>query len=173
MPAVEKTKLQDEYSELLKESPDFILTRFSGLNVEQMTDLRAKLREKKSGYRVIKNRIFKRSVEQLAEAADFPYDRLAGPIGVAFGGEDITGTAKVLKDFAKEHELFEIMAGVMENNFIEAKEVEAIANLPSKEQLLAQIAAGLNAPTTQIARATQEVMASLARAIKAVGEKNG
>ena len=65
------------------------------------------------------------------------------------------------------------MSGVMESSFYDVKAVESLANLPSKEQLLATIAAGLNSPATKIAIGIKEVMASLARAIKAVGEKNG
>ena len=171
MPAVNKVALKEEYDGFLEESPNFIMTRFTGLDVAQLTDLRSKLHEKGIQYRVVKNRIFKLSLRG-REVKGFPYDELRGPIGVVFPKEDMPTGAKILKDFAKEHEPFEIMSGVMESNFYDVKAVESLANLPSKEQLLATIAVGLNSPATKIAVGVKEVMASLARAIQAVGEKN-
>ncbi|MCB1199691.1 MAG: 50S ribosomal protein L10 [Leptospiraceae bacterium] len=174
MPSQKKINLQEDYSSHLSQSPNIILTRYSGLTVAQLTTLRGKLREKGVVYKVVKNNIFQLALKASQDLKDFPYDStFEGPLAVAFANEDVPGAAKVLKEYAKEQDKLQIVAGVMEQTYYDANGVEAIANLPSKEQLLATLAASLNSPATKIAGLVNNIMASLARAINAVGEKNG
>ena len=173
MPSAKKITLKESYLDSLEKSPDFIMTRFSGLDVESMTELRAKLREKGIEYKVIKNRIFKLALKEKGLPEGFVEDDLRDPVGVAFTGSDLPAGAKVLKDFGKGKDDFKIMAGVLEAKYYDEKQIEGFANLPSKEQLLATIAAGLNAPATQIAMLMKQIMSSLARGIQEVGKKNG
>ncbi len=174
MPAQKKIDLKESYDELLKENPDFILTRFSGLDVEKMSDLRRKLLEKNAAYRVVKNNIFKLSVQGREDIENFPADdELIGPLGIAFIREDVPSVAKVLKDFAKENEEFSMVSGVMESRYYDEKGIQSVANMPSKEESLATLMAALNSPATNIASLMNQVITQLARAIKAVGEKNG
>lgn len=172
MPSVKKQELKESYNNILEEYPDFILTRYSGLDVEHVTDLRRKLTEKNVSYKVIKNNIFLLSLKEKSGVKDFP-EELKGPLAVAFTKENLPSVAKVLKDYSKENEHLQIVSGVMEDNYYDAKGVEAIASLPPKEESLAKFAAALNGPTTQIAGLMNQIMSSLARAIQAVGEKNG
>lgn len=172
MPALKKIKLKEKYSEILQNQPDFILTRYTGLDVQNITNLRRKLSEKGVTYKVIKNNIFLISLKEKSKIEGFPQD-IQGPVAVAFTNEDLPSVAKLLKDYSKENKQLEIMSGVMENQFYDAKGVEEIATLPPREESLAKLMAALNAPTTQIAGMMNQIMGSLARAIKAVGEKNG
>ena len=174
MPSNKKIELKEQYSELLSENPDFIMTRFSGLNVEKMTELRRQLGEKNAPYRVIKNNIFKIALEERKDIQGFPVDEtFVGPLGVVFIKEDVPSVAKVLKKFAEDNEAMSLVSGVMESNYYDAKGVAAIASLPSREESLATLASALNSPARNIAGLMNQIMSSLARAIQAVGDKNG
>lgn len=174
MPAAEKTQLKDEYASLLKSRPNFIVTQYQGLDVAEMSALRKKLREAGGSYTVIKNNVFSIALKESGVAKDFPYDTtLRGPNAIAFASDDVPAVAKVLRDFSKENEKLKITAAVMESTYYDAKGVATIADLPSREQVLAQLAAMLNAPATKIAGTLNNIIASLARGIKSVAEKNG
>ncbi|MBN8222672.1 MAG: 50S ribosomal protein L10 [Spirochaetes bacterium] len=174
MPSAEKTTLKEEYSAVLKNHPNFIVTQYQGLDVVAISNLRKKLREAGAKYTVVKNNVFSLALKESGVAKDFPYDStLKGPNAIAFTGADVPAVAKVLRDFAKENEKLVLTAGVMESTYFDAKGVKAIADLPSKEQILAQLAAMLNSPATKIAGTLNNVIASLARGIKSVAEKNG
>ena len=174
MPSNKKIELKEQYSELLADHPDFIMTRYSGLDVEKMTDLRRQLSEKNVPYRVIKNNIFKIALQERDDIQGFPMDEtFVGPLGVVFIKEDVPAVAKVLKQFAEKNEHMSMVSGVMESNYYDAKGVASIASMPSKEESLATLASALNSPARNIASLMNQVMSSLARAIQAVGEKNG
>ncbi|MCS6972534.1 MAG: 50S ribosomal protein L10 [Turneriella sp.] len=173
MPAQQKVELKEHYVALLKKHPNFIVTHYQGLSVEQMTKLRKKLREAGGGYTVIKNNVFSLALRESQVVGDFPYDTtLRGPNAIAFAGDDLPAVAKALRDFSKENEKLKITAAVMEATYYDAAAAGQIADLPSREQVLAQLAATINAPATQIAGILNNVIASLARAIKSVAEKN-
>jgi large subunit ribosomal protein L10 len=174
MPSAEKTTLKDEYAAALKSTPNFIVTQYQGLDVVAISTLRKRLRDAGARYTVVKNNVFSLALKESGVANDFPYDStLKGPNAIAFAGSDVPSVAKVLRDFSKENDKLILTAGVMESTYFDAKGVKAIADLPSKEQILAQIAAMVNAPATKIAGTLNNVIASLARGIKSVAEKNG
>ncbi|HRP69239.1 MAG TPA: 50S ribosomal protein L10 [Turneriella sp.] len=173
MPSVQKTTLRDEYAGILKDYPNFIVTQYQGLDVAALTALRKKLREAGGKYAVVKNNVFALALKDSGVAKDFAYDStLKGPNAIAFVKGDVPAVAKVLRDFSKENDKLVLTAGVMESAFFDANGVKAIADLPSREQILAQIAAMLNAPATKIAGTLNNIVASLARGIKSVAEKN-
>jgi large subunit ribosomal protein L10 len=174
MPSAEKIGLKEEYATALKANPNFVVTQYQGLDVAAISSLRKKLREAGATYTVIKNNVFTLALKDAGTAAEFPYDStLVGPNAIAFAGEDVPAVAKILKDFGKDNDKLVITAAVMENTYYDGKGVIAIADLPSKEQILAQIAAMLNSPATKIAGTLNNVIASLARGINSVAEKNG
>lgn len=174
MPSAEKTTLKDEYAAILKSRPNFIVTQYQGLDVAQISALRKKLREAGGAYTVVKNNVFSLALKESGVAQNFPYDStLKGPNAIAFAGEDVPAVAKALRDFGKDNDKLKITAAVMESTYYDAKGVATIADLPSREQILAQIAAMLNSPATKIAGTLNNIMASLARGIRSVAEKNG
>ena len=174
MPSQKKILLKEEYTQLLEENSDFILTRYSGLNVEKISDLRRQILAKGAKYKVIKNNIFKLALKGRDDITDFPVDEtMEGPFGVALIQSDMPSVAKVLKDFAKDNEPFSVVSGVMESNYYDEAGINRIASLPSREDSLAMFASQLNSPATKTAGLMNQIMSSLARAIKAVGEKNG
>lgn len=156
--------------EKLKGKKNIILTGYSGIKVKDLGDLRRKLRAKGSEYKIVKNNLFKRAFK---ETGGIDIDEfLKGPIGVVFAGEELTESARVLKDFGKEQEKFSYSIAVMDNVLYTKDQVKRLADLPSKEVLLSQTMSLINGPATKIATGMNQIMASLARGIKAVAEKN-
>ena len=172
----EKVKAIDELKKHLEAKNNFILVSYSGLSVKAMEDLRQKLRLEKTNLKVIKNNLFLRAVNE-SSAHNSPNltggTEYKGPLAAIFGDENLPILAKVCKDFKKTNESFQVKGGFFSGQVLSPKDVEAIAGLPSREELLSVIARGINTPTTQIASGINQIIASLARAINAVAEKNG
>jgi len=164
-----------EFRERIDRSPVLYLTDFTGLNVKSMTDLRQKLKESGAEYVVAKNRLMIRALE----GADLPDlgDALTGPTGVIFGYEDVVATAKVLSDFAKDHDdrpAFKL--GVLDNKILDAGQLEKLAKLPSRDQLLAEMVGAMQAPMTALVGAMQgklQEMAGILEAFKAQKQEAG
>ncbi|HPB80987.1 MAG TPA: 50S ribosomal protein L10 [Spirochaetota bacterium] len=155
--------------EKLQAKKNIILTNYTGIKVKDLSELRNKLREVGADYKVVKNNLFKIALKNNGyEALD---EHLKGPVAVAFTAEDITSTAKVLKEFKKEQAAFSFFAGVMDDVIYDAGGVTRLADLPSKEVLLSQVLSLINGPGSGIAMGMNQIMASLARGIKAVAEQ--
>ena len=161
----------DEVSELigrLKDRKNFILTDYSGVKVNDLIALRRQLSEKGAQYKVVKNNLFRRALKETGYASID--EHLKGPLGVAFSGEQVGEVAKILKEFAEKNEKFSYLAGVLDSVVYGKEQIKRIADLPSKEVLLSQTMSMINAPARYIATGMNQIMASLARGIKAVAE---
>lgn len=165
-----KVDFVNEIKDALEENKNFILTKYSGIKVSELTALRSQIREKGATYKVVKNNLFKRALDDKGYSSI--EEHLKGPIGVAFAGDQIGDVAQVLKAFKKEQKLFEYFLGIIEGTVYDSAALAKIADLPSKEVLLSQIMSLINGPATGIAVGSKEIMNSLARAINAVAEKN-
>jgi large subunit ribosomal protein L10 len=152
----------------LRERNNLILTNFSGIKVKDLSKLRKNLRNKNAEYRVVKNTLFKRALKEVGIAGldDF----MKGPIAVAFMKEEIGEVAKAFKDFAKEFEKFSFSAGFIDKVVYDRDQIKRLADLPSKEVLLSQTMSLINGPARGIATGMNQIIASLARGIKAVAE---
>ncbi|WP_265606324.1 50S ribosomal protein L10 [Bacillus velezensis] len=139
----------------LKESKSTIIVDYRGLNVSEVTELRKQLREANVEFKVYKNTMTRRAVEQ-AEL-DGLNDVLTGPNAIAFSTEDVIAPAKVLNEFAKNHEALEIKAGVIEGKVSSVEEVKALAELPSRDGLLSMLLSVLQAPVRNLALAAKAV----------------
>lgn len=154
--AIETKKVVvEEITSKLKESKSTIIVDYRGLNVAEETELRKQLREANVEFKVYKNTMTRRAVEQ-AEL-DGLNDFLTGPNAIAFSTEDVVAPAKVLNEFAKKHEALEIKAGVIEGKVSTVEEVKALAELPSREGLLSMLLSVLQAPVRNLALATKAV----------------
>lgn len=140
----------DELHDKLESASSFYLTDFSGLTVKKVTELRRRLRSAGIEYVVVKNTLAERALEGLdvpANVAGF----FKGPTAVAIGTVDPVAPAKVLVDFAKENDNRPAMkAAVVDGKGYTAAEVERLAKLPGREQLLAELAGALEAPMSQL-----------------------
>ena len=142
-----------------------LLQLASGLNVERITQLRAKARTSGVWLRVLKNTLARRAVQGT------PFEKLSekmvGPLMYGISQDPVAG-AKVLSEFAKENELFVIKAGAMPNAVMSAQDIKALAQLPGREQLLATLLGTLQAPMTKLVRTLNEVPARFVRTLAAV-----
>ncbi|MUK97686.1 50S ribosomal protein L10 [Brucella abortus] len=150
-----KQQVVTEIADKLRASKSTIVVDYRGLTVSEATELRKQLREAGVEFKVYKNSLTRRAAEsaEMAELNEF----LAGPNAIAFSNEDVVAPAKVLNDFAKDHEALEIKAGVIEGKLVTLDEVKAIATLPSREGLLSMLLSVLQAPIRNLALATKAV----------------
>ena len=147
----EVTKLANK----IKEAKLVLLTDYRGINVEDVTGLRADLRKANAEYTVIKNNITKRA---LAEAGiEGLEDKLVGPTAVIMSSEDYLEPSKTIYEFTKNNEYYKINGGVIEGNVMTAEEIVTLAKLPSKETLLSMLAGALLANIQKFAVAVDQV----------------
>ncbi|MGG3433979.1 50S ribosomal protein L10 [Heyndrickxia coagulans] len=154
--AIEKKKqLVDEITDKFKSSTAVVVVDYRGLNVAEVTELRKQLREAGVEFKVYKNTMTRRAVE--AAGMDGLNSALTGPNAIAFSTEDVVAPARILNDFAKDHEALEIKAGVIEGNVATVDEIKALATLPSREGLLSMLLSVLQAPIRNFALAAKAV----------------
>ncbi|WP_018663973.1 50S ribosomal protein L10 [Heyndrickxia acidiproducens] len=153
---VEQKKLVvDEITGKLKSSVSTVVVDYRGLDVSEVTELRKQLREAGVEFKVYKNTMTRRAVDA-AEMSGLK-DVLVGPNAIAFSAEDVVAPAKILNNFAKDHEALEIKAGVIEGNLATVEDIKAIAALPSREGLLSMLLSVLQAPIRNLALAAKAV----------------
>ncbi len=175
MKRVEKEAFVTEFQEKVRETPTLYLTDFTGLDVQSITELRRQLRESGAEYVVVKNRLAKRALTDL-EVPDLS-EFLTGPTGVIVAKDGPVPPAKTLVEFAKKHEdrpAFKV--GVLENAIVDVSQFERIAKLPSREELLAQLAGALEAPMAALAGALEgklQEAAGLLEALRQEKEQEG
>ena len=148
----------EEIKNLISSSKSIVLVDYKGITVSDDTALRKSMRENNVTYKVIKNTLFNKACEQLGISG--LEEALNGTTAFAFGGEDETAAPRLVKKATKDYSTLTIKAGLYNNKAIDEKEVMALASIPSKETLLAQLLYVLNAPVS-----------GLARAIKAIADK--
>jgi large subunit ribosomal protein L10 len=168
----DKKAIVAELKETLSQSQMAVAIDYRGLSVAEMTDLRNRIRPKGGVCTVTKNTLMK-----IAISGDEKWEAMA-PIckdSTAFLllGEDMGGALKAYQEFQKASKKSTILGGTMEGKLLNEDQVKAIADLPSKEQLMAQIAGALNAVTAKIAIGVNQVPSGLARALQAVADKEG
>jgi len=172
MPQPEKIKKVEEISESLKQAKGVFLTDFSGLSVEEITQLRREFRKADVSYIVVKNTLAKRSCEQVG--LDDMVQYLSGPTGLALANTDPVAPVRVIVDFLKEHKEKakpEIKGAVVEGQMLTAKEAEAMKNIPPREVLIAKVVGSVSAPLTGLVGGLQGVIRNLVYALDAVKEK--
>ncbi len=157
-----------EVSEQVSTAQAIIVAEYRGLQVGEMTELRAQARKSGVYLRVLKNTLVRRAVEGT------PFSGLAnemvGPL--VFGiSSDPVSAAKVLSEFAKANDKFIIKAGAMPNQVMDAKGIQALATLPSREELLAKLLGTMQAPVAKFVRTLNEVPTKFVRGLAAVRDQ--
>jgi large subunit ribosomal protein L10 len=148
----------DAIATKLRESTTTVVADYRGLNVAQVTLLRKQLREAGVEFQVLKNSLVSRAAAnvELSELDAI----LSGPTAVAFS-KDVVAPAKIINDFAKKNDALKVKGGVVEGRYVDAAQIKALAELPSREGLLSMLLSVLQAPIRNVALA-----------VKAVAEKN-
>ncbi len=161
----EKKAIVAEVSAQVANAQAIIVAEYRGMEVGQMTQLRAKTRESGIYFRVIKNSLVRRAV------ADTPYAGLAkhmvGPLAYGISSDPVAA-AKVLHEFSKDNEKFIIKAGAMGENVMSFEDVKALAVLPSRDELLSKLMGTMQAPVAKFVRTLNEVPTKFVRCLAAV-----
>lgn len=165
----EKATIVSDLRDRLQKSPFAIIADYSGMQVPHFAELRSRLSAAGASCYVVKNSFVKRAAKELG----LPElnGALSGQTAVVTGETDICAAAKVLKTFASEFTKPAIKAGVLDNELLSVEQVVALADLPSKDVLRAQLLGLLMAPASRFVRVLAEPGASLARLLKAKAEK--
>lgn len=145
-----KEELVAVYNSQLAKTDGFIVTEYRGLTVDKLDDLRNKLRAASGSYTITKNTLFGISLKQ--NGWPVPSDLLVGPTAVAFGNGNLPGVAKIVQGFQKENaDLFIVKGGVISGSIFKTKDLDAIASLPTLDELHAQLAGLIVQPAASLA----------------------
>jgi len=170
MDKTQKSAVVDDLQRKLGDASAFYLTDFTGMNVKQITEFRSRLRKQGIEYVVVKNTLAQRAIAglDLPDIAGF----FTGPTGLVIGQTDAVAAAKVLNDFAREFDNKPaVKLGVVERKEVRPEQIKQLAELPSKEVLLAQLAGGLQAPMARLAGGMNNLVAGFARAVDALRQE--
>jgi large subunit ribosomal protein L10 len=164
-----KKTLIDDYEAGLARAPHAFLVSFQGMSVPQVTDLRSRIRAKGGKYQVVKNTLALRAVDgkDLGQLAD----KFQGPTAVAYTATDAVGLAKVLADFRKDLPLVELKGGVVDGKPIAGPDLEELARMPSREELLAKLLFLLQSPVTRLARGLAAIPRQLVVVLDQIAKK--
>jgi len=165
----EKRKLVEELHDKFTRVKAVFLTDFTGLPVETLTRLRKQLKEQGVEYRVVKNTLLRMASEKTPVEALAPY--FVGPNGVVLAYDDPMVLARVLVDFIKEEPELDIKVGLVEGRVLRAEEIKALATLPPKPVLIAQLIGMMKAPVARLMTALSAPMGQLLGVFEAIKEK--
>ena len=170
MKRTDKEGFVEDFRERIQETPAVFLTDFTGLDVKSMTVLREELKKNGAEYLVVKNRLLLRALEgtPMPDLSEW----LTGPTGIVLGHSGPVEAAKTITDFAKDHDdrpAFKV--GVLDNAVLDQSQIERLAKLPPKEQLLAQLAGALEAPMAALAGALDAKLQEMVGLLKALQEE--
>jgi large subunit ribosomal protein L10 len=166
----EKEEIITEVSELVGRANGMFFTDFSGLTVEQATELRREFRKLGIEYRVVKNTLIRKALEQ-ATGYDKVYDRLAGPTGVAFAYTDPVAPAKVIQKFSEKHNKLSLKVCVLEKQVYDGSRLKELAGMPSRPEMMAAIIGSIQSPIAGVPTVIQAVFRDLASVIGEIEKK--
>lgn len=169
MATQEKIDIVQAYTDKFKTAKSVYLTDFSGIDVPTITEIRKKFREENIEYKVLKNRLAKRSLNA-AEISDLD-EHLIGVNAFAISYDDPVAPAKIIKEYNKKKELLKLKVVYLEGQVFTADKAAALADLPTREELLAKFVGLLQAPLSKLLGTLQAPMQKLAGTLDAV--KNG
>ncbi len=166
MGRADRDKQIQELHELFSGMEMAVLTDYRGLTVEEISDLRAKLRNAEANFRVVKNTLSIRAVDGTPLEAVKEY--FTGPVAILYTAGDPVGPAKVLMDFIKGNDKLEAKVGVLSGNTIEAADIKRLAEMPSRDTMLAMALATMNTPASNFVRTLNEIPSSFVRVLGSI-----
>lgn len=168
MDRIQKEASVEELKGIFAESGSVVMTHYSGMTVAEMTELRGKLRELGGTFKVVRNRLAKIALKDnpAGEAADL----FTGPVAIAYS-EDFVAAPKAAVEYAKDNDKFVILGGFMEEEVFDAAGIDALSKMPSREELIATIAARLTGQASQVAQRLMAPAQGLAGAVGVIQEK--
>jgi large subunit ribosomal protein L10 len=166
----EKEQLVQEYSDMLGRSQVLIWSQFTAIDVAQMSAFRRQVRANGSEVAVVKNTLLQRALQD--KGLPLNDDLMSGPNLVAFVYDDIAATARTLNEFARtSNERFKIMGGIVGDKLATAEQIQSLADLPSREVLLARVLGGIQAPISGLAGTLAAVVRGILNVLNARAEQ--
>ncbi|MBC8199800.1 MAG: 50S ribosomal protein L10 [Desulfobacterales bacterium] len=165
----EKKKIVEDIHKKFSESKVVILTDYKGLNVEKINELRGKLKESGVEYKVVKNTLLVRASEETD--ISLIKDSFKGPSAVALSCDDPVTPAKILTEFAEDHEALEIKIGIMNGKILDLSAIKKLSALPSREVLLSSLLSVMSGVPTAFVRALNDMPKRLLNVLQAVKEQ--
>lgn len=162
----EKQAVVAEVAEVAGNALSVVAAEYRGLSVGQMTELRARARESGVHVQVVKNSLARRAIA--GTEFECIQDSLKGPLMLGFAQSDPGAAARLFRDFAKENEDLKIALGAVSGEVIEAGDIGRLANLPTRDEALAQLMSVMQAPIGKLARTFNEVPGKLVRTVEAI-----
>jgi large subunit ribosomal protein L10 len=168
----DKKVMIDELTEKFKSASSIYLTDFTGINVMKMEKMRIKFRESKSDFRIVKNTLARIALERAGYDAAVG-KHFEGPTGIAFGYDDAVAPAKVLSNFLKEkdYEKLKIKVCIIERQEFKGTQIDQLALMPSKKDLLAQLMGLLNSPMQSLVMTLNAPLQNLVGVLESLKEK--
>jgi large subunit ribosomal protein L10 len=163
-----KTDRVQEIKDLISSAKDIVFADYRGMSVPQLTDLRSKLNNEQSAFKVIKNSYSKIAFQELELPIENEF--LIGPTALALIQKDVGPVAKILLDFAKEMPLT-VKGGIVDGKVFHKDEITALSKLPGRKELYAKLLGSLNAPATNMVLVLNAVATKLVRTLQAVADK--
>ena len=170
MNKAEKTEVISQITEQLKNATAVFLIDYSGINVDEINGIRKKFKEADVTYKVYKNTLFNRAMDEVGGYDQFS-DLLVGMTGFAFVGENYVSAAKIIKDFNKDKKKFSLKGCYIESDFFTGDQLEAIASMPTKDEIMSGIVRAVAAPATGIVGAINAVMRDLVTVVDEIAKK--
>ena len=171
LPKPEKTAVVEEIRTKLDDADAAVLTEYRGLSVRALAELRGSLRPANAEYKVFKNRLARRAAEEAGLTDILPL--LEGPVAIAFVHGDAVPAAKALRDFGRTNPELVVKGGLLGPRLLTAADLTALADIPPREQLLAMLAGGFQAPLTKAAGLFQAFTRNFAYGVKALIDQRG
>lgn len=170
MPTPKKVEEVEFLTERIREAKGIYLTDFTGLTVEEMNDLRAQLRKENILYRVTKNTLTRLALQKAGYEGQLDA-YLEGPTALAFGFDDPVTPARLLRDFAKKTQKLRFKASLVEGKVFDPEQTEKLADLPSRNELVARLVGQLNAPIAGLVWTLNGLLSKLVYALQAIKEQ--
>jgi len=169
MPSAQNTQKLEEIKNDLTDVVAVWVVDYRGLTVKESQELRRNITAAEGNMKVYKNTLFKLALGEM-ELPNMD-EILAGPSAFVFASGDPVASAKALKDFAKDHEALEIKGGMMDGMYVDAEQVKQIANLPSREELIAKLLGTIQNPLVGTVRVLNGPMEAFARCVNQIAEQ--
>ncbi|MDE3056762.1 MAG: 50S ribosomal protein L10 [Bacteroidota bacterium] len=166
----EKEQIVAEVQEKIGRARGMFFTDFSGITVEQATELRREFRKSGIDYQVVKNTLARKALESVTGYDDV-YKSLAGPTGIAFSYDDPVTPAKIIKKFSEKHEKLSCKVCVIEKQVFEGAKLDELAKLPSRTEIIAGILGSIQSPISGIVGSIGAVMRDLVSVVGQIEKK--
>ena len=169
MPRPDKVAVVEATKESAEKANSIVLANFTGINVEQDTEMRQKMREGSVDYKVVKNRLAKISFSELGY--DDLIEHLSGPTAIAFSNYNPVASLKIILDVSKKTEIPKIKAILFEGQLFSGEDAKKLVNMPTREQLLAKFIGGLNAPIVSLVSNLNGILQKFVGTLGAIQKK--